>query len=330
MKLNPDRSRGFTLVELLVVIAIIGILIALLLPAVQAAREAARRSQCVNNLKQMGLASHTLLDTFKTFPSAGAGPWPPIILKGGQIAPPDDQEAGWSFQILPYMEQSGIYSLKPTNSQTRYTESEVERVIGSISVSYYFCPSRRPPSKQDIRYLMDYANSIPTAMRLNEPGPPVFNYDEYWCGCGSGTCTGVDPHALPGSLRCTAFGIINRTPLFAKASRVGDITDGLSNTMMYGEKWIQTDTYSTGSWYDDRGWTDAYDPDVTRSTALPPRQDDLSENNNDAFAMGGVHPAGFNACFGDASVHFVPWGVDPIAYNRWGNREDNLPAPLDL
>ena len=103
---------GFTLVELLVVIAIIGILIALLLPAVQAARESARRMQCVNGLKQMGLASHVLADTFKTFPSAGRGPWPKITMNGNAIAPPDEQTIGWAFQILPYIEQSGIYELR--------------------------------------------------------------------------------------------------------------------------------------------------------------------------------------------------------------------------
>jgi hypothetical protein len=105
--------------------------------------------------------------------------------------------------------------------------------------------------------------------------------------------------------------------------------------MMYGEKWIRTGVYETGEWYDDRGWTDGYDPDIVRSTALPPRPDDAIDNTGDAdkdpnqadpYAMGGAHPAGFNACFGDGAVHFIVWGVDPITYNRWGNRRDQRAA----
>src|SRR5688500_17047772 len=98
-------AAGFTLVELLVVIAIIGVLISLLLPAVQAAREAARRSECVNRLKQLGVATHNLVDVYKTFPSAGIGPWPNITLGGSAVRTPDEQEIGWGFQILPFMEQ---------------------------------------------------------------------------------------------------------------------------------------------------------------------------------------------------------------------------------
>lgn len=318
---KPSRSRrtGFTLVELLVVIAIIGILIALLLPAVQAARESARRMECVNNLKQMGLASHTLLDTFKTFPSAGRGPWPDITMRGNSIAPPDDQEIGWAFQILPYMEQDGIYRL-PGSRPANMPGAEVERVVGAVGVSYYFCPTRRQPSKQDIRFLMDYASAIGTNLNLNSGNPPTFNYSEYWCG--------QDPHTrMPAP--CKTLAIINRTPGFARATKPGEVVDGLSNTMMYGEKWLNTTQYDTGSWHDDRGWTDGYDPDIVRSTSQLPRPDDDIENNDDAFFMGGAHSAGFNACFGDGSVHFIPWSVDPHVYNRWGNREDELPAPLD-
>jgi hypothetical protein len=96
--------------------------------------------------------------------------------------------------------------------------------------------------------------------------------------------------------------------------------------MMYGEKWISTEVYGTGQWYDDRGWTDGYDPDIVRSTALPARADDPIENNEDAYAMGGAHPGGFNSCFGDGAIHFLAFDVDPIVYNRWGNRRDEHPA----
>lgn len=315
---------GFTLVELLVVIAIIGILIALLLPAVQSAREAARRMQCVNNLKQMALACHNVNDTFKTFPSAGRGPWPRITMNGNNFAPPDDQEIGWAVQILPYMEQDGIYRLRGSQSN-RFEASEVEQVMGRLFVSYYYCPTRRKavnPQQQGGRYMMDYANSVPThKFAIGPRSEDVrFDYGEFWCG--------ADPHSHneAATAKCSALGIIRRTPRYGKAARTGDIIDGLSNTMLIGEKWINTELYELGGWYDDRGWTDGYDPDITRSTAQPPRPDDPVEDNNDAFFMGGAHSAGFNACFGDGSVHFIPWGVDLLSYNRWGDSEDELPA----
>ena len=322
MKSSAPRHRhGFTLVELLVVIAIIGILVALLLPAIQAAREAARRKECANNLRQIGLASQLLLDTYKTFPSAGLGPWPEITLVGGAVASPDDQEIGWGFQILPYLEQQSLHDIRKTTPSGRFTANYVEEYVGAHGVAFYFCPSRRSPTTQNLRFLMDYASSVPTNIRLDEE--PTFDYNEYWCG--------VNPHSKNDGRRepikvCTALGIIARTPRFGKATRIQQVIDGLSQTMMYGEKWLNTTQYLTGSWHDDRGWTDGYDPDITRSTALIPRADDPIENDHDGHAMGGAHPGGMNSCFGDGSVHFISFDVDPTTYNRWGNREDGRPA----
>lgn len=313
--------HGFTLVELLVVIAIIGVLVSLLLPAVQSAREAARRTQCINHLRQMGLASHLLLDTYKTFPGAGIGPWPSVTLRGDSVVPPDEQWIGWGYQILPFMEETAIYSIRGSIPNAPFIPPLfVERLIAIKPITFFFCPSRRSPSTQENRYLMDYASSVPTNLNLNSTSPPTFDWGEYWCG--------IDPHSrnTNGQAKCTALGIIARAPRFGKATRLKQVTDGLANTMMYGEKWIRTTAYQTGEWYDDRGWTDGYDPDVVRSTALPPRRDDAIDADNDPYAMGGAHGSGFNACFGDNAVHTVGWDVDPTVYNRWGHRKDGFAA----
>ena len=344
---NQLRSAaGFTLVELLVVIAIIGVLIALLLPAVQAAREAARRSECVNRLKQIGVASHNLLDVYKTFPSAGNDPHPHISLGlgGNGVQPPDDQQIGWGYQLLPFMEQKAVYDDHGPgiNSQVLGTSyvpmAVVEKYVAKQPVSFYFCPSRRAPSTKAGRYLMDYASSVPTAMDLQAPTAPVFDWKEYWCAWDhvkeewdpniqTSTEKNYPDQTGVSRFKCTAFGIIARTPYYGKATRPDQIVDGLSSTMMYGEKWLRPIAYDTGDWWDDRGWTGGYDPDIVRSTALPPRPDDDADDGTDPFAMGGAHPSGFNSCFGDGAVHFIAWEVDPIVYNRWGNREDEQPAP---
>src|SRR5690606_35788952 len=119
---------GFTLVELLVVIAIIGVLVAMLLPAVQAAREAARRSQCKNNLKQIGLAMHNHHDARGYFPGAGSdGP-------SVDCCQADNRDGwSWAFHLTPYMEQSAIYELTDNNAVAL-------SVIGT-----YYCPTRRRP-----------------------------------------------------------------------------------------------------------------------------------------------------------------------------------------
>src|SRR6478736_1621213 len=118
---NLSRRLGFTLVELLVVIAIIGVLVALLLPAVQSARESARRLQCQNHLKQMALAVHNHENTFKIFPSHGTAGNINFINGAPASANSDPpQQAGALFQILPYMEQQALY----TNSDFNFVRSQ--------------------------------------------------------------------------------------------------------------------------------------------------------------------------------------------------------------
>jgi len=122
-------KRGFTLVELLVVIAIIGVLVALLLPAVQAAREAARRSTCNNKMKQLGLALHNYHDTYLSLPFGG-------MLRGSDT----DGEVGWGYSILPFIEEENVYS--QIDSRGTITDAtKVPAAIRSLALEAYICPS---------------------------------------------------------------------------------------------------------------------------------------------------------------------------------------------
>ena len=159
--------RGaFTLVELLVVIAIIGILVSLLLPAVNSAREAARRTQCMNQVRQMGLAVINLENAVRVFPSGGVEPWPLIedYASGGKAFGPKKQGLSWAFQILPYLEENSVHNLDTT----------VE--IESTPINLYFCPSRRGPTLYPGtgRWLMDYA-SLTAAPSRGQLGDNLFN-----------------------------------------------------------------------------------------------------------------------------------------------------------
>jgi prepilin-type N-terminal cleavage/methylation domain-containing protein/prepilin-type processing-associated H-X9-DG protein len=317
-------SGGFTLVELLVVITIIGILISLLLPAVQAAREAARRTQCINHLKQMGLAALNHESAMRCFPTGGDTPWPVLenYITNGQPNEAAKQGMGWAYQILPYLEQEAVYNIT--------TQAQIEQV----AISFYFCPSRRRPTRQDVRYLMDYAAATPGKVIRNSDGTVTNERDSVrslWGGRD-----GADVRWEISSDQPNLYeGIIVRTNWWYPVQKFqggsppctfGDIKDGGSNTIMFGEKWLNSDRYLSGDWHDDRGWTDGWDPDTMRSTSFAPYQDTNRGIANEGYQFGSAHASGFNVCFGDGSVRPLSYSIDRDVFNFLGNRQDRQPV----
>ena len=360
-------KQAFTLVELLVVIAIIGVLVALLLPAVQAAREAARRTQCLNQLRQMGIAMQNHVDTFGSFPTGGNQPNPNIrnYVSGTMTSPgtpngPNKQGLGAFYQILPYLEQN---ALKGITTQTQ---------LQSSVVPLYNCPSRRAPAPADTSssstapILTDYATAQPATlpcggssydplalwpMESNAQFGPAIR--SFWCGPGPGGQWG-DTSAETGA---HFGGVIIRTPWvldspatatssaqghfipdFPKAIKPRRITDGLSNTMVVGEKFVRVDLYGGGGVSDDRGWSDGWDPDNIRFTGVPPISDadsGICNNSNVAIRrscegvggsipviwFGSAHPSGINTTFADASGHFLSFDIDHLVFNALGTRD---------
>ncbi len=217
------RNAGFTLIELLVVIAIIAILIGLLLPAVQKVREAAARSECLNNLKQMGLALHTYHDANKRFPpgfvSQATGTWP-----GGSNDPTPESGPGWSFfaLMLPYLEQAPLHRSINFNLPIADPANAAAR---RSFVPIYICPSDTAPR---LVTLSDSGN--PPA----DANPPVPITEAAVC-------------SYAGVLGDGAYEQLPFTGVFHRNSRVRmtDITDGTSNTVGVGER---TSQFSANSW----------------------------------------------------------------------------------
>ncbi len=349
-KTNSPRSiRGFTLVELLVVIAIIGVLVALLLPAVQAAREAARRTQCLNQLKQVGLAMLNLADAKGNFPTGGDKIFPEIknYVENGTPLGPEKQGLNWGYQILPYMEKENLANIT--------TQAQLQSTI----VADYICPSRRAPVSipdllsPDLQVtLSDYVGAIPcgfedyTQTERYFPDESASRRERFFGGPGSTYITAVPADEV-------YMGVIVRTPYsFTSSGRAGflrfkvknvspavtfaQITDGTSNTLMVGEKFLRPDLYEGGSWSDDKGWTDGWDPDSMRSTCFKPLRDSLSGTTDDSLYggstdvvnFGSAHPSGFNAVFADGSVHTINYDIDPQVFDNVGDRQDS--AVLDF
>ena len=351
---SPLMRRGFTLVELLVVIAIIGVLVALLLPAIQAAREAARRTTCLNQLRQMGIAMQNHVDSLKVFPTAGSIPNPNIAnyTTGGTSNPgkpngPNKQGLGWGYQLLPYLEQGAAHGL--------LTQPQLQSTV----VPLYNCPSRRAPvAAGSGAILSDYASAQPATGQCgsNSYNPlalwpwdtaPVRSAQarlSYWGGSsGAWSCSeygGVivrTPYRITNPVTATAPAQGEIVSGFPLAVRPGQITDGLSNTMVIGEKFVRADLYEGGGVSDDRGWADGYDPDTVRFTGIPPLSDGdagICFNANQQIALncegqggtipvmffGSAHAGGINAVYADASGHFLNFDINYLVFNSLGTR----------
>jgi prepilin-type N-terminal cleavage/methylation domain-containing protein/prepilin-type processing-associated H-X9-DG protein len=316
--------RGFTLIELLVVISIIAVLIALLLPAVQSAREAARRMQCINNLKQLGLAAHNYSQVNECFPSGTYFMFPqaPSCARWKQ---------GPSFfiSLLPFVES--INGFNAYNANLHPYQSENSTVLGT-GLSALWCPSDPEVSQPIVtstpRDVLGSCSGVSGA----QPFPWKLQHTSYGGNSGPIPITPVGPGgSLVGSdpnyqlQMSQAQGVIN----FGSTTTIGSITDGTSNTLLLGEKNFSKMTPAANKtvWFfffsganSDSMSTSMFPINAWKKFSFGTTQVDLGNvaggGNASTAAAGSNHPGGANFAFCDGSVKFLKetiqsWQYDP-------------------
>jgi prepilin-type N-terminal cleavage/methylation domain-containing protein/prepilin-type processing-associated H-X9-DG protein len=333
MKQRVLLRHGFTLVELLVVIAIIGVLVALLLPAVQAAREAARRTHCTNNLKQLALGALNHEGVTGHYPTGGWGyAWVGDADRGfGR-----EQPGGWIYNTLPFIEQSVLHGLASDGQRDVITP---EQKAGALQVilqplSIIVCPSRRPAGLFRMTYNDIAYNSArkPTGGKVGRSDYAAntgdAQHNEYfsfptglekahkfrWCNTPTGerlrSCKQLPaPEQLTGiSFQRSEIGI-------------NHITDGTSNTYLIGEKNLNPLNYETGLGEDDNEtWSTGYNNDNFRCGYDPPEADRSGFSYK--YRFGSAHAGVWQMAFCDGHVEALSYDIDIEVHRNHANRFD--------
>jgi prepilin-type N-terminal cleavage/methylation domain-containing protein len=333
--LKVAKFRGFTLVELLVVIAIIGILIALLLPAIQAAREAARRMQCRNNLKQMGAAAQTHYDRQKFYPSGGWG-WSYIGDPDAGYGP--KQTGGWIYNILPGLELTPLHEMG--KGQIPASKLQIAQRLVQTPLTIFTCPSGHQVQLFNTdagRWIYKlYLNGSPQ----NVPQPAANNMfvarTDYASCCGSQAVSEIST-GDPGSRKPTDdpvnnFGsFMNGITFQCSKTSQKDITRGSAHTILYGERYYNPDEMNSGQGTSDNEcmWV-GQDNDVSRTTSAVPVR--CQKNYSNVLIFGSIHAAGVYFVAADGAVHLVTYDVDANAYRCQGARREypSPPAPANV
>lgn len=309
---NSNLRSGFTIVELLVSIAVIGILVALLLPAVQSAREASRRTQCRNNLKQISLAFHQHADVHREFPSNG---WGYLWVGDPDAGVGKSQPGCWIYQLLPQLEQRNLADLGRGESVLAKRAS-LARLSESV-VPVFDCPTR-PEDTHATQYAHSFRNAdfrqsvFKTDYAVNEGD---FFQDS---GEGPPSMSSTDLAAYPWIDRTLVTGVSYQRG----AARFADITDGTSQTYLVGEKFVRRTAYNVGGdpGHDQNAYSGC-DLDNKRWVISPPLRDSAESGERD---FGSAHDSGCNMALCDGSVRFISYNVDQEVHRRLGNRQDGL------
>jgi prepilin-type N-terminal cleavage/methylation domain-containing protein/prepilin-type processing-associated H-X9-DG protein len=336
MHAKQRRVRGFTLVELLVVIAIIGILIALLLPAIQAAREAARRMHCANNLKQLGLGCLNHVDAQKHYPTGG--------MFYNSMVDPDYgfgsmQCGSWTSTILPFMDYRQVWNMaKGLTGGKNGAKGLALRAMAKTPISVMNCPTRRASGNYKLPASM--GTFVANNAADNLANDCTYTRGDYACNQSVDL---VSFNKVGGALYQSATfprpspdpqvwlvdkGVVFHGPIYQhSAVKISQIIDGTSHTIMLGEKYLIADHYLDGvSWTDIENLFVGFDDDYSKTTdqTIPGAEYRRDAHNYDQFwAFGSAHASGANFVFCDGSVHTIDYEIEPLVYRSIGFRDDS-------
>ncbi len=319
------RRTAFTLVELLVVIAIIGILMAMVLPAVQSAREAGRRTQCLNNTRNLATACLSHMQQQNSLPSSGWGyAW---------VGDPDHgygrrQPGGWIYSILPYVEETPLHDAG--KGKTQAEKSKLNALCCATPLAVLTCPTRnRPPlktfKKKDYININsgDQPNGVAGSDYAGNGGSQGFqNSNPYVRGPDlsylSKPDSAVEAFQAPGPL------MYHNGATFVRSEvKSAQIHDGTSKTYLLGERYLHFSNYDSGSpGDDDQSWDSGYDWDVNRWTNVAPLFDQNNFSTSASQHFGSAHLATFNMAFCDGNVRPIPYDIDPNVHLSLGARND--------
>jgi hypothetical protein len=292
-----------------VVIAIIGVLVTLLLPAVQAARESARRTQCINNLKQLGLAWLNHEAAIGHLPSGGWG-WTWVGEPELGVGP--EQPGGWVYNVLPFIEEQGLHDLAlgTAGSDRRAALTESTQIVLPI----VHCPSKREPALSTVTGPVSNGNPIQVAAKSDYAAcvgdAPFSDWGNFPQSASAAKSYQWQKH--PGH---------NGVSYQISQVTIAQVLDGASKTYMVGEKALDPLRYHNGDdWGDNEFLIGGYNRDFHRTVALPPARDQPGVRMD--FQFGGVHATSWHMVFVDGSVRPMEYQMAPQLHRAMGVRND--------